>query len=132
MNIIHKNEVLSYSVGELKKALKKIKDPIALVQVRELMKKVDAEFNSEQDWEQFEMHFDQVHEDFLKRLRVEYPQLTPKDLRICAYLRMNLSTKEIAPLMNISVRGVEISRYRLRKKFDLSREENLIDFILRV
>ncbi|PKQ63894.1 hypothetical protein BZG02_07745 [Labilibaculum filiforme] len=132
MNIIHKNEVLSYSVGELKKALKKIKDPTALVQVRQLMKTIDAEFNSDQDWEQFEMHFDQVHEDFLKRLRAEYPQLTPKDLRICAYLRMNLSTKEIAPLMNISVRGVEISRYRLRKKFNITRDENLIDFILNV
>jgi len=132
MNIIHKNEVLSYSVGELKKALKKIKDPTALVQVRQLMKTVDAEFNSDQDWDQFEVHFDQVYEAFLKRLRLSHPQLTPKDLRICAYLRMNLSTKEIAPLMNISVRGVEISRYRLRKKFDLSREENLIDFILNV
>ena len=132
MNIIHKNEVLSYSVGELKKALKKIKDPTALVQVRQLMKTIDAEFNSEQDWDQFELHFDQVHENFLKRLRIEHPQLTPKDLRICAYLRMNLSTKEIAPLMNISVRGVEISRYRLRKKFNLQREENLIDFILNV
>lgn len=132
MNIIHKNEVLSYSVGELKKALRKIKDPTALVQVRQLMKTIDSEFNSEQDWEQFEVHFDQVHEDFLKRIRLKHPQLTPKDLRICAYLRMNLSTKEIAPLMNISVRGVEISRYRLRKKFDLTRDENLIDFILSV
>ncbi|BAX82602.1 triple tyrosine motif-containing protein [Labilibaculum antarcticum] len=132
MNIIHKNEVLSYSVGELKKALKKIKDPTALVQVRQLMKTVDSEFNSDQDWEQFEVHFDQVHEDFLKRLRLLHPQLTPKDLRICAYLRMNLSSKEIAPLMNISVRGVEISRYRLRKKFNIAREENLIDFILNV
>jgi DNA-binding CsgD family transcriptional regulator/ligand-binding sensor domain-containing protein len=132
MNIIHKNEVLSYSVGELKKALKKIKDPTALVQVRQLMKTIDAEFNSDHDWEQFEVHFDQVHEDFLKRLRFLHPQLTPKDLRICAYLRMNLSSKEIAPLMNISVRGVEISRYRLRKKFNIGREENLIDFILNV
>ncbi|WP_461629129.1 helix-turn-helix and ligand-binding sensor domain-containing protein [Labilibaculum euxinus] len=132
MNIIHKNEVLSYSVGELKKALKKIKDPTALVQVRQLMKTIDAEFNSDQDWEQFEVHFDQVHEDFLKRLRLLHPQLTPKDLRICAYLRMNLSSKEIAPLMNISVRGVEISRYRLRKKFNIAREENLIDFILNI
>ena len=130
MNIIHKNEVLSYAVGELKKALRKIKDPTALVQVRQLMKTIDAEFNSDHDWEQFELHFDQVHENFLKRLRSAYIQLTPKDLRMCAYLRMNLSTKEIAPLMNISVRGVEISRYRLRKKFNLSREENLIDFLL--
>ncbi|NOU61970.1 ligand-binding sensor domain-containing protein [Marinifilum caeruleilacunae] len=132
MNIIHKNEVLSYAVGELKKALKKIKDPTALVQVRQLMKTLDSEFNSDQDWEQFELHFDQVHENFLKRLRNAYSQLTPKDLRMCAYLRMNLSTKEIAPLMNISVRGVEISRYRLRKKFDLTRDENLIDFLLNV
>ncbi|WP_321306872.1 triple tyrosine motif-containing protein [Marinifilum fragile] len=132
MNIIHKNEVLSYAVGELKKALKKIKDPTALVQVRQLMKTLDSEFNSDQDWEQFELHFDQVHENFIKRLRSSFPQLTPKDLRMCAYLRMNLSTKEIAPLMNISVRGVEISRYRLRKKFDLNREENLIDFLLNV
>ncbi|WP_372754477.1 triple tyrosine motif-containing protein [Labilibaculum sp.] len=132
MSIIHKNEVLSYSMGELKKALKKIKDPVALVQVRQIIKTMDAEFNSAQDWEQFELHFDKVHEDFLKRLRLQYTQLTPKDLRICAYLRMNLSTKEIAPLMNISVRGVEISRYRLRKKFNLNREENLIDFILNV
>lgn len=132
MNIIHKNEVLSYAVGELKKALKKIKDPTALVQVRQLMKTLDSEFNSDQDWEQFELHFDQVHENFLRRLRSAYSQLTPKDLRMCAYLRMNLSTKEIAPLMNISVRGVEISRYRLRKKFDLSRDENLIDFLLNV
>lgn len=132
MNIIHKNEVLSYSMLELKKALKKIKDPTALVQLRQLIKTIDSEFNSDQDWEQFEVHFDSVHEDFLKRLRGQYSQLTPKDLRICAYLRMNLSTKEIAPLMNISVRGVEISRYRLRKKFNLNREENLIDFILNV
>lgn len=130
MSILHKSEVLAYSVGELKKALKKIKDPTALVQVRQLMKTIDAEFNSEQDWDKFELHFDQVHENFLKRLRAEYPQLTPNDLRICAYLRMNLSSKEIAPLMNISVRGVEISRYRLRKKFNMQREENLIDFIL--
>ena len=132
MNILHKNEVFSYAVGELRNALRKIKDPTALVQVKKLMKKIDAEFNSDEDWDQFEIHFDQVHEDFLKRIRKNYPQLTPKDLRMCAYLRMNLSTKEIAPLMNISVRGVEISRYRLRKKFDLKREENLIDFLLKV
>jgi len=132
MNIIHKNEVLSYALGELKKALKKIKDPTALVQVRKLAQTVEKEFNSEEDWEQFELHFDQVHANFLQKLRKEYTQLSPKDLRMCAYLRMNLSTKEIAPLMNISVRGVEISRYRLRKKFELEREDNLIEFLLNI
>jgi len=132
MNIIHKNEVLSYALGELKKALKKIQDPTALVQVKKLAKTVEKEFNSEEDWEQFELHFDQVHANYLQKLRKEYPQLSPKDLRMCAYLRMNLSTKEIAPLMNISVRGVEISRYRLRKKFELDREDNLIEFLLNI
>jgi len=132
MNIIHKNEVLSYALGELKKALKKIQDPMALVQVKKLAKTVEKEFNSEEDWEQFELHFDQVHENYLQKLRKEYPQLSPKDLRMCAYLRMNLSTKEIAPLMNISVRGVEISRYRLRKKFELHRDDNLIEFLLNI
>ena len=130
MNIVHKNEVLTYAVNELKKTHKKIKDPTALKQVASLIKTIDSEFNNEQDWEQFEVHFDQVHENFIKNLRNSYPQLTPKDLRMCAYLRMNLSTKEIAPLMNISVRGVEISRYRLRKKMELNRDENLIDFLL--
>ncbi len=132
MNIIHKNEVLSYALGELKKALKKIQDPTALVQVKKLAKTVEKEFNSEEDWEQFELHFDQVHANYLQKLRKEYSQLSPKDLRMCAYLRMNLSTKEIAPLMNISVRGVEISRYRLRKKFELNRDDNLIEFLLNI
>ncbi|MGZ2370316.1 two-component regulator propeller domain-containing protein [Ancylomarina sp. YFZ004] len=132
MNIIHKNEVLSYALGELKKALKKIQDPTALVQVKKLAKTVEKEFNSEEDWEQFELNFDQVHANYLQKLRKEYPQLSPKDLRMCAYLRMNLSTKEIAPLMNISVRGVEISRYRLRKKFELHRDDNLIEFLLNI
>jgi DNA-binding CsgD family transcriptional regulator len=71
-----------------------------------------------------------VHQDFILRLKETYPALTPKELRLCAYLRMNLSSKEIAPLMNISVRGLEISRYRLRKKLNINHEVNLTDFIL--
>jgi DNA-binding CsgD family transcriptional regulator len=66
----------------------------------------------------------------MKKLRNNYPELTPKDLRLCAYLRMNLSSKEIAPLLNISIRGVEISRYRLRKKLHLPRDANLTDFMM--
>jgi DNA-binding CsgD family transcriptional regulator len=65
----------------------------------------------------------------LKKLKVKFPNLTNADLKVCAYLQLNLSTKEIAQLMNISVRGVDISRYRLRKKFQLSREQTLNDFL---
>jgi Sigma-70, region 4. len=71
-----------------------------------------------------------VHDDFFKRLLLTYPQLTPGDLRLAAYLKLNLSSKEIAPLLNISVRGVENKRYRLRKKLGLPEEANLTEFIL--
>jgi DNA-binding CsgD family transcriptional regulator len=78
----------------------------------------------------FEKQFDQAHENFFKRLKTNYPELTPSDLRLCAYLRMNLSSKEIAPLINITIRGVEERRYRLRKRLNLPSDQNLPDFIL--
>ena len=84
------------------------------------------------DWEQFARHFDQVHSHFLKKVRQHYPQLTVKDHRLCAYLRMNLSSKEMASLMNISVRSVEVARYRLRKKLALESEVNLVEFMLQI
>jgi DNA-binding CsgD family transcriptional regulator len=86
----------------------------------------------DQGWEQFAFHFDRVHSDFLAALKQEYPQLTANEQKLCAYLRMNLSTKEIAGLMNISVRGVEISRYRLRKKLQIPTETNLFQFLLAI
>ena len=76
-----------------------------------------------------EEEFDLVHNDFIKKLRESYPDLTNNEILMCAYLKLNLSTKEIAPLLNISVRGVETMRYRIRKKFNLEREENLNDFL---
>ena len=91
---------------------------------------IDANISTEDDWKVFEMHFDQAHENFFKRLKEQYNELTPSDLKLCAYLRLNLSTKEIAPLLNISVRGVEIRRYRLRKRLDLPTEDNLVEFLL--
>jgi len=71
-----------------------------------------------------------VHEEFLKRLKENYPDLSPRELKLCAYLRLNISSKEIANLMDISVRGVEISRYRLRKKLQLEHDRNLTEFII--
>ena len=84
----------------------------------------------DKDWEQFAVHFDKVHSDFLQILKAAYPVLSSHELKLCAYLRMNLSSKEIAQLENISVRGVEISRYRLRKKLRIPTETNLFDFLM--
>ncbi len=82
------------------------------------------------NWEHFAHHFDKVHTDFLVLLKNRYPNLTASELKLCAYLRMNLSSKEIAQLMNISIRGVEIGRYRLRKKLGISKDTNLFEFLL--
>ena len=77
----------------------------------------------------FQNTFDSVHHDFFKRLEKEFPELNNKEKLLCAYIQMNLISKEIAPLLNISLRGVEISRYRLRKKLNLEEGENLAEFL---
>jgi len=92
--------------------------------------RITREVDNNKQMEVFARAFDEVHEEFLDRLKARYPTLTPTELRLCAFLKMNINTKEIAPLMNISVRGVEICRYRVRKKMGISRETNLTTHIL--
>lgn len=87
---------------------------------------------SKNEWQSFEKNLFKGHEEFVSRLTLKYPELTPKDIKLCIYLKMNLSSKEIAPLMNISFRGVELHRYRLRKKLGLSPDESLYKFMLAI
>lgn len=82
----------------------------------------------DKDWEQFAGYFDTIQSDFLKAVKEMHPLLNPNELKLCAWLKMNLSSKEIAQLLTISVRGVEISRYRLRKKLGLPKEMNLSSY----
>ncbi len=72
-----------------------------------------------------------VHNNFMKRLSADYPALTLSERKMCAYIRMHLSTKEIAPLLNISVRGAETMRYRLRHKLGLDKNASLTEFLNR-
>jgi len=83
-----------------------------------------------QNWEQFAVHFDKVHSNFLVSLKSVYPNLTASDLKLCAYLRLNLTSKEIAQIMNITIKGVELGRHRLRKKLGIQPEVNLVNFLL--
>jgi DNA-binding CsgD family transcriptional regulator len=96
-----------------------------------ILRLFDKQLSSDEDWKTFETHFDQAHQDFINRLKTEYPFLTQSDLKLCAYLRLNISSKEIAHLLNISLRGVEVRRYRLRKRLNLNTEDNLYDFLLK-
>ncbi len=131
MHLIQKNKALTALKNDLNKMLKNIPgDNPEKQNIQNLLKKVNKELRSEKHWELFDSYFDEVHQDFITRVKEKYNFLTPKELRLCAYLRMNLSTKEIAPLMNISIRGVEISRYRLRKKLCLDHEVNLTEFFM--
>ncbi|MGB5264155.1 MAG: LuxR C-terminal-related transcriptional regulator, partial [Lutimonas sp.] len=100
--------------------------------IKPVIKIIDKSLNHDDDWEFFQEAFNNADKDFLQRVKNEYPNLTPNDLRLCAYLRLNLSSKEIAPLLNISYKSVEIKRYRLRKKMELSNEDNLVERILEI
>ena len=91
---------------------------------------IDNSLSKNDDWEFFKEAFNNVDRKFFKKLKKLHPNLSPNDLKLCAYLRLNLSSKEIAPLFNISARSVEIKRYRLRKKMNLQHEDNLVNYIL--
>lgn len=130
MAMIKKNELLIEIRKEFDKQKEELGLRLPLRYYQRINKLIDNSLNSEHDWEMFENLFDQAHENFFRRLKLAYPDLTPSDFRLCAYLRMNLSSKEIAPLLNISIRGVEEKRYRLRKKLNLTADQNLTDFII--
>ncbi|PCJ95776.1 MAG: Two component regulator three Y domain-containing protein [Flavobacteriaceae bacterium] len=127
MNMAKKNELIL----ELKNMMIVNKDEFSNQQrYRNLVKKLDNSIKNKEEWKRFEIIFKELHEDFFEKLLATYPSLTPKDLRLCAYLKMNLSSKEIAPLMGITLRGVEIHRYRLRKKLDIDSAQNISNFLI--
>lgn len=130
MNLVVKNEFMETIKGELEEVKRKGKSTETKQALEKIVREIDTTLRLQEDWEQFEYHFDQVHGDFLNRLREQFHELTPNEQKLCALLRLNLSTKEISNLMSISLRGVEIARYRLRKKLGLDQGQNLTKFIL--
>ena len=125
MSLINKNELL---LG-IKHDLMQMGDKASR---DEVIKLVNNNLNNNSDWEFFKEAFNNADKDFLNKIKNKHPELTANDLKFCAFLRLNLSSKEIAPLLNISVRSVEIKRYRLRKKMKLEHSDNLIDYILEI
>lgn len=126
MNLLRKNEMLA----SIKEELLRIDEENFRKSIRRMMRLIEEHNTTDHDWEVFEDSFNSVHENFIKRLKGAYPDLTPGDLRLAAYLKMNISTKEIAQLLSISIRGVENKRYRLRKKMNLPDSVHLTDFMI--
>jgi DNA-binding CsgD family transcriptional regulator len=124
MSIIKKNEFLNDIKSEL------INGDVK--SITNVVKIIDKNLNNTDDWKLFQEAFNNADKKFIKKVKSKHPDLTPNDLRLCAYLRLNLSSKEIAPLLNISHRSVEVKRYRLRKKIDLPHNLNLTNYILEI
>ncbi len=132
MHLLKKGDLLSKIKGDLTQVMKEIDNQHAIGELKRMIKSLNEDDHMDEEWEHFSNHFDNVHSDFLSELKELHPTVTPNELKLCAYLRMNLSTKEIAQLMNISVRGVEISRYRLRKKLAIQTETTLFDYLINI
>lgn len=129
LNLINKNELLTLIKEDLKNTSEESSN---IVSIKSLISNINKNITDEDSWKIFKESFDSVDKDFLKKVKSAHASLTPNDLRLCAYLRLNLSSKEIAPLLSISVRSVEIKRYRLRKKMELTHVQGLVEYILSI
>jgi len=129
IEIAQKNEMVLY----LRKNLSVIRATLPAPtqkKVSDMLQKIDEHQRRQVfNWEDFKFHFEKVHQGFFTRLQGKYPGLTVKDQRLCAYIHLGLSTKDIAGLINITPESAEIARIRLRKKLDLSRSNNLFSFL---
>ena len=127
MLMTKKDEILESIINDLQFFKNEI---ISKSKFEKLLSTINRNVNSAKDWEVFDTNFNEIHDSFFILIKEDFPHLTPKDLKLCAYLKMNLSTKEIAPIMGISTRGVEIHRYRLRKKLNLDSDKNLNEYFM--
>ncbi|MDE7120441.1 MAG: LuxR C-terminal-related transcriptional regulator, partial [Muribaculaceae bacterium] len=134
MNVVRKNEILLDIADRLTKIqehddVKAHRTPEVQRQLAKIQTVIRDNIAHDDDWKDFTHNFDLAYDNFTQKLLQAHPELTESDLRICCYLRMGLSSKEIAPLLNISYRSVEMSRYRLRKKMRLTRDVNLTEYL---
>lgn len=129
--ISQKNKIISLFRKEINRLMKKGK-PITRQEISHVLKSIDENVKFENDWYRIKAHFEKIYPDFFERLHDKYPKLTPNDHKLTALLRMNLSTKEISQILKITAPSTEISRIRLRKKFNLPKEINLVHFISKI
>ena len=130
MNLIRKNEILQEIATRIAKIMAITDDnPSVQKQLSHLHSTIEENISHDDDWNTFNRNFDIVYGNYTKRLHETYPRLTQADIRLCCYIKMGLSSKEIAPLINISFKSVEMARYRLRKKINLPSEVSLTDFL---
>jgi DNA-binding CsgD family transcriptional regulator len=133
MNLVRKNDMLQAiddSMEDLSEGIRREDSKASLTKkISDIRKEIYLHQNDDENWDKFEQNFNLVYDNFMAKLTARYPNLKLNDIKLCAYLKMGLSSKEIASLLNTAVRSVETARYRLRKKLNLNSGENLSDFI---
>ncbi len=127
MQLMKNNEFIQEVHGKISSSLEKSN---VTQDLRRVVNSIDKKLSNNDSWDQFAYHFDQVHGGYLKTLAASNIKLSPREIKLAAFLRMNMSSKEISKLLNITVRGVELARYRLRKKLKLDREQNLVEYLM--
>ncbi|TDD96633.1 helix-turn-helix and ligand-binding sensor domain-containing protein [Flavobacterium cellulosilyticum] len=132
LQIIKKNKVLNGIMSKLKNINEEPFEASTKSQFTKLKKSIAQEVSSENNWGNLEKHIKNVHYDFLKRLKEKHPKISSRELDLSTYLLINMSTKELAEVMNISTGGVEVARYRLRKKLGLNNKENLHSYLMNI
>lgn len=132
MSIIKKNDILINIKEELINQKKQLGIQYPKKYFEKIVRIIDENLSTEDDWAIFQTNFDRIHDNFFRKLHERYPELTSNDLRLCAYLRLNLTSKDIANLMNISLKGVEAGRSRLRKRLHIPPEKNLTEFMIEI
>lgn len=132
MHLVQKAQLITKIKSDITQVMKESESPQVNQSLKRMIRSLSEDDRIDDEWKSFTMHFDKVHNDFFKSLKDKHPTITNSEIKLSAYLRMNLTTKEIAQLLNISVRGVEIGRYRLRKKLQLPAEANLYDYLIKI
>ncbi len=123
LRLMAKDELLN----DVKANLKKISDTPSPSNIKKLIKTITI--NSKENWEEFESRFTMVNEGFYSRIKEKFPHLSQYDLKVCALIKLGFTGKEMAKVMGISYESANTSRYRLRKKINLDKNVNLVEFI---
>ncbi|MEM9820101.1 MAG: PAS domain-containing protein [Bacteroidota bacterium] len=124
----HLNQLL-YSIKESLQKLSRNVDQINQRQINRMLKEIDRNIDLDEEWRKFKLHFEEVHPDFFTKLLNQFPNLNPRQLRHCAYIQLGLNSKEAAQLLNVAPKSIEMARYRLKKKFNLAKDDRLSEFI---
>jgi len=132
MHLLDKNEFLQNIQTNINELMVSPEGNKIKPKLKRIVKEIENNKNEENHWTKFELHFNEVNDGFTKKLISQFPDISSSEVRLSVYLKMNLSTKEIANLSHVSTRAIEMSRYRLRKKLKLKKEANLIDFLMKI